>query len=101
MAVCSAGERAEMPGLLSPDQIGRLKMSETHSFDALFVQLMTFHHAGAVAMADKELRGSGDLRLRLMAHSIRHEQQGEIALMNGVAGFAAVAQAAKICSGMA
>jgi thioredoxin reductase len=44
-------------------------------------------------MADKELRGSGDLRLRLMSHSIRHEQQGDIALMNGVAGFAAVAQA--------
>jgi uncharacterized protein (DUF305 family) len=93
MALCSAAERAEMPGLLSPEQIGRLKIAETHSFDALFVQLMTFHHAGAVAMADKELRGSGDLRLRLMAHSIRHEQQGEIALMHGVAGFAAVAQA--------
>jgi uncharacterized protein (DUF305 family) len=54
---------------------------------------MTVHHAGAVAMADKQLRGSGDLRLRLMAHSIRHEQQGEIALMNGASGFAAVAQA--------
>jgi hypothetical protein len=44
-------------------------------------------------MADKELRGGGDLRLRVMAVSIRHEQQGEIALMHGVSGFAAVAQA--------
>jgi uncharacterized protein (DUF305 family) len=93
MALCSAVERADMPGLLTAEQIDRLKTAETHSFDALFVQLMTVHHAGAVAMADKELRGGGDLRLRVMAVSIRHEQQGEIALMHGVSGFAAVAQA--------
>jgi uncharacterized protein (DUF305 family) len=93
MALCSAVERADMPGLLTAEQIDRLKTAETHSFDTLFVQLMTVHHAGAVTMADKQLRGSGDLRLRLMAHSIRHEQQGEIALMNGASGFAAVAQA--------
>ena len=41
-------------------------------------------------MADSELRGRSDPRLRLMAHAIRHEQQGEIALMHGVNGAAAV-----------
>jgi hypothetical protein len=45
---------------------------------------MTKHHKGAVAMANSELRDGSDLRLRLMAHAIRHEQQGEIALMKGV-----------------
>ena len=32
-------------------------------------------------------------RLRIMAHAIRHEQQGEIALMFGAAGPSAVASA--------
>ena len=41
-------------------------------------------------MADAEWHGTGDIRLRVMAHAIRHAQQGEIALMHGVSGFAAV-----------
>jgi uncharacterized protein (DUF305 family) len=64
-------------------------------FDRIFVHLMTIHHAGAVRMADQEWRSRGDPRLRVMAHAIRHEQQGEIALMNGVEGVAAVLTAAQ------
>jgi hypothetical protein len=44
-------------------------------------------------MADKKLRGDGDLRLGVMAHAIRHEQQGEIALMRNVSGLEPVSQA--------
>ena len=60
------------------------------SFDRLFVELMTRHHKGAVAMADLQLRDGSDPRLRIMAHAIRHEQQGEIALMHGLDGAPAV-----------
>jgi hypothetical protein len=49
------------------------------SFDRHFIDLMTRHHMGAVAMADLQLRQGSDLRLRMMAHAIRHGQQGEIA----------------------
>jgi uncharacterized protein (DUF305 family) len=90
MPICSAEERAAMPGLLEPAEIARLRSTEAPSFDQLFVELMTRHHKGAVAMADSELRNGSDPRLRLMAHAIRHEQQGEIALMQGVNGGAAV-----------
>ena len=55
--------------------------------------MMTLHHKGAVRMADQAWRGTGDPRLRIMAHAIRHGQQGEIALMHGVGGAAAVAAA--------
>jgi hypothetical protein len=41
-------------------------------------------------MADAQLRDGSDLRLRIMAQAIRHEQQGEIALMHGVDGPSAV-----------
>jgi hypothetical protein len=51
---------------------------------------MTMHHAGAVKMADEELRNGRDPRLRVMAQAIRHEQQGEIALMNCTGGGYAV-----------
>jgi uncharacterized protein (DUF305 family) len=54
---------------------------------------MSQHHGGAVKMADREWHGSGDLRWRVMAPAIRHEQQGEIALMDGVQGLDAVRQA--------
>ena len=56
---------------------------------------MTIHHAGAVKMADQEWRSRGDPRLRIMAHAIRHEQQGEIALMNRTKGAAAVLTATR------
>jgi uncharacterized protein (DUF305 family) len=55
--------------------------------------LMTRHHKGAVAMADALLRGQSDPRLMIMAHAIRHAQQGEIALMRGINGVPAVSLA--------
>ena len=90
MQVCSVQERASMPGLLDSSEIDRLRSTETPSFDRHFIDLMTKHHKGAVAMADSQLRNGSDPRLRIMAHAIRHEQQGEIALMHGVNGGNAV-----------
>jgi len=91
--ICSTEERAAMAGLLSDDQIRELRESAAAEFDTLFVRLMSVHHAGAVKMADQRLKESGDIRLTLMAHAIRHEQQGEIALMHGQHGFSAVRDA--------
>jgi uncharacterized protein (DUF305 family) len=90
MQICTAEERADMPGLLSNAQIEQLRGANSKDFDQLFVELMTEHHAGAVKMADEEVRNGSDLRLRVMAQAIRHEQQGEIALMNCADGGRAV-----------
>lgn len=90
MQICSAEERATMPGLLEGAQLEQLRQAPSAEFDALFVKLMTIHHAGAVKMADDELRTGSDPRLRVMAHAIRHEQQGEIALMSCTTGTTAV-----------
>ena len=59
MAVCSAAERAQMPGLLTSEQVGTLRDAPPQSFDRLFVELMTVHHAGAVAMAERGRRRAG------------------------------------------
>lgn len=90
MQICSAEERATMPGLLERAQLEQLRQAPSAEFDRLFVKLMTIHHAGAVKMADDELSSGSDPRLRVMAHAIRHEQQGEIALMNFSTGTHAV-----------
>jgi uncharacterized protein YjlB len=45
-------------------------------------------------MADAAMREAGDLRLRVMAHAIRHAQRGEIVLMEGVSRGPEVAAAA-------
>ena len=79
-----------MPGMLAPEQVAALRRASGPAFDPLFVGLMTFHHDGATLMAQEAIERSGDLRLRLMAQAIRHEQRGEIALMHGLSGPAAV-----------
>ncbi len=93
MPDCTADERTAMPGYLTPAQMEQVNAAPAEQFDAIFVAMMTLHHKGAVRMADQAWRGTGDPRLRIMAHAIRHGQQGEIALMHGVSGAAAVAAA--------
>jgi uncharacterized protein (DUF305 family) len=87
---CPARERADMPGYLTEAQIQEAASATDDQFDTVFIRLMSQHHRGAVVMADQEWHGRGDIRLRIMAHAIRHEQQGEIALMQGSEGMAAV-----------
>jgi uncharacterized protein (DUF305 family) len=94
-AICGPDERGAMPGMLTDDQVAQLRGAPAAGFDALFVRFMSFHHAGAVQMADAEMRGAGDIRLRIMAQAIRHEQQGEIALMHGARGVPAVRDAVR------
>ncbi|HET7884992.1 MAG TPA: DUF305 domain-containing protein [Bradyrhizobium sp.] len=93
MPACSAQERADMPGYLTLAQMRQAQSASAGEFDGIFTHLMTIHHAGAVRMADEAWRGHGDPRLRIMAHAIRHEQQGEIALMRRTTGLAAVSDA--------
>ena len=87
---CTAQERVDMAGYLTDAQLLEVRTAPPDQFDTVFIRLMSVHHRGAVAMADQEWHSRGDWRLRVMAHAIRHEQQGEIALMNGIQGVTAV-----------
>jgi uncharacterized protein (DUF305 family) len=90
LPAATAEDHAAMPGMVPPEQVEALKQSGAGAFDARFVALMTHHHQGAVVMADEAFHKAGDRRLRLMSHAIRHEQRGEVELMRGTRGFAAV-----------
>ncbi|TGE02278.1 DUF305 domain-containing protein [Methylobacterium nonmethylotrophicum] len=93
--LCPPQEREAMPGMASPGEVEGLRRASGRDFDARFVAVMSRHHAGAVQMADEALSQAGDPRVRLLAHAIRHQQRGEIDLMRGVRGVAAVAAAAR------
>jgi uncharacterized protein (DUF305 family) len=95
MPDCTSQERADMPGYLSAEQMHQARSASSDEFDDVFIRLMSLHHAGAVRMADQEWHSTGDPRMRVMAHAIRHEQQGEIALMQGSQGIEAVAAATR------
>ena len=82
-----------MPGMLSPDQMESARQADAASFDRRFIALMSYHHAGAIRMADEALRRAGDIRLRIMAHGIRHGQRGEVQLMHDLEGWDAVRSA--------
>ncbi|WP_246695107.1 DUF305 domain-containing protein [Methylobacterium sp. P1-11] len=88
--ICAPAEEASMPGMLEPGQIDQLRAMTGAAFEAQFAALMIFHHTGAIQMADTAMDRAVDLRLRIMAQAIHHEQRGEIALMHRVAGLDAV-----------
>lgn len=93
--LCTPREREAMPGMARPDEIEALRRSAGRDFDRRFVALMSRHHAGAVRMADEALARAADPRVRLLSHAIRHQQRGEIDLMRGAGGVAAVAAASR------
>jgi uncharacterized protein (DUF305 family) len=93
MQICSAQERASMPGMLDAMEVAKLGSTEAASFDVVYLELMTRHHKGAVAIADAQLRdgrtrGFGSWRMPSVMSS-----KGEIALMHGASGGGAVSAA--------
>ena len=95
MPDCSTQERAAMPGFLTAAEMRKVETAPPDQFDSVFIANMSRHHRGAVEMADQMWHSRGDLRLRVMAHTIRHEQQGEIALMHGASGTTAITTAVR------
>jgi uncharacterized protein (DUF305 family) len=89
-ATADAHDHASRPGMLAQDDIERLRATTGASFDPLFVELMSRHHRGAIAMAQDALRRGGDPRIRIFSEGIAHQQCGDIALMHRAEGARAV-----------
>ncbi|MEU7618924.1 DUF305 domain-containing protein [Micromonospora rifamycinica] len=68
-----------MRGMQSPAAIRQLTDARGTAFDRLFVQLMTAHHEGAVAMATELLSAGADQQLNEFANAVATEQAVEIA----------------------
>ncbi|WP_406045410.1 DUF305 domain-containing protein [Micromonospora sp. NBC_00898] len=74
-------DHGTMRGMQSPEAMRRLAAARGADFDRLFVQMMTEHHQGAVAMATDLLKVGADLTMSEFANSVATEQGVEITRM--------------------
>jgi uncharacterized protein (DUF305 family) len=70
-----------MSGTMTPGQMQQLGQANGAGFDRMFLQLMTEHHTGAIAMAKIELTDGQDLAAKNLAQQIITAQQAEITEM--------------------
>ena len=54
-----AGHGALMPGMLTPEELARLRAAAGAGFDRLFLELMIKHHLGAIQMVDELFATAG------------------------------------------
>ena len=73
-----------MPGMLTPEQMARLRAAKGVEFDRLFLTFMIQHHEGAVEMVEELFATPGagqDTDLWKLASDIEADQGSEIARM--------------------
>lgn len=73
-----------MPGMASAEQLAALRAASGPAFDKMFLQLMTTHHEGAVAMAGELLQTGSDVFVEEMAQDVLATQQKEIGRMRAM-----------------
>ena len=72
-------------GMMSADQMAELDKAEGATFDRLWVEMMTEHHTGAIAMAKTELADGDNAEAKALAQTIISAQTAEVATLNGLA----------------
>ncbi|MEV7687624.1 DUF305 domain-containing protein [Streptomyces bungoensis] len=75
-----------MPGMMSDDDMGKLKGLSGDAFDMAFLQMMISHHRGAIEMAKTEQAKGAYGPAKTMAKSIVTSQSAEITEMNKMLG---------------
>ncbi|MHA7178812.1 DUF305 domain-containing protein [Arthrobacter sp. MDB2-24] len=73
-----------MDGMMSEDQMSELDAAEGDEASRLFLESMTAHHEGAVAMAQDEIDNGRDPDAIRLAETIAETQQAEIDQMAGL-----------------
>ncbi|MFG2888592.1 DUF305 domain-containing protein [Streptomyces sp. NPDC048248] len=74
-------QHAEMPGMATASELGRLRKARGTQFDELFLKLMIAHHNGAVTMATDALSEGNNVLVEEMANDVIAQQSAEIARM--------------------
>lgn len=77
-------DMVDMPGMLSPEQVDRLRASEGREFDRLFLTYMIEHHQGAVTMVRALFATDGagqDEDVFRFASDVQVDQSTEVARM--------------------
>lgn len=77
-------DHEDMEGMASQEELERLEGSEGEDFDRLFVELMSEHHRGGVAMAEDVMVDGSDHQVLRMANDLIAEQNTEIDRMERI-----------------
>ncbi|MEV5651418.1 DUF305 domain-containing protein [Nocardia sp. NPDC052254] len=75
-----------MDGVMTQDQMTRLRNATGADFDRMWLQMMIEHHQGAVDMANTELADGTNADAKTSAQNIITAQQAEIQQMRGMLG---------------
>ncbi|MGV8910956.1 MAG: DUF305 domain-containing protein [Propionicimonas sp.] len=73
-----------MVGMMSAQEMTDLGNANGSAFDRMWLQMMTRHHSGAVAMAKTELAEGTNPESKQLAQSIIDSQTAEIAQMKSI-----------------
>lgn len=73
-----------MAGMMSPQDMTRLRTLTGSEFDRTWLTMMIAHHTGAIEMANAELSAGTNPDTRQLATNIITAQQAEIDTMNGL-----------------
>ncbi|WP_314172136.1 DUF305 domain-containing protein [Streptomyces winkii] len=73
-----------MPGMMTPEDMEKLKKSSGKEFDTAFLKMMVEHHEGAVEMARTEKSDGAFEPAKDMAQDISTSQTAEIKKMKGL-----------------
>ncbi|GAA2458722.1 DUF305 domain-containing protein [Actinomadura vinacea] len=74
----AATSHAGMPGMATPEQMGRLRAARGADFDRLFLTLMITHHQGALTMTKDALDKGTNVIVQELARDVQSSQQAEI-----------------------
>jgi uncharacterized protein (DUF305 family) len=69
---------ADMPGLLSQEELDQINAASGREIDALFLEKMAEHHRGGLHMAQYAAEHAGDADVRALAARMVRNQSGEI-----------------------
>lgn len=74
----------QMAGMVSDEDMERLRAATGPAFDRLFLELMIAHHEGAIAMTEDPLENGTDPELQTLLRAIVDAQTAEIAEMQAM-----------------
>ncbi|MFE3444423.1 DUF305 domain-containing protein [Nocardia sp. NPDC059180] len=80
------GHGAQMPGMMTPEQMTALENATGAEFDRQWIQMMIEHHTGAIDMANTELADGVNADTKALATTIIAAQQVEIDQMRQMLG---------------
>lgn len=75
---------ADMPGMMSAEQMRELEEARDEDFESLWLSMMIEHHQGAVEMADQVLEDGEHRPTAALAEEIIETQRAEIETMRGL-----------------